>query len=137
MVKLFKLIDNITTAVDAVEGIEFVSDNLYNEITAYSAFIVDENVEIETVKIAINGQIYSSIMRTEFYLHVKYDGYTKAQFETLFVNVIKAIAALKSSTVFQDIKITDVKLLTPMQIGQEKTRTIFGTIEMMTKEAWV
>lgn len=134
---MFKLIDNITTAVDAVGGIEYVSDNLYNEITAWGAFIIDENVEIETVKITVNGQIYSAVMRTEFYLHVKYADYTKTQFETLFVNVIKAITALKSSSVFQDIKITDVKLLTPMQIGQEKTRTIFGTIEMMTKEAWV
>ena len=134
---MFKLIDNITAAADAVEGINFISDNLYDEITAYSAFIIDENVEIETIKITVNGQIYSAVMRTEFYLHVKYADYTKAQFETLFVNVIKAIAALKSSSVFQDIKITDVKLLTPMQIGQEKTRTIFGTIEMMTKEAWV
>jgi len=131
---LFELIDNITTAVDAVSGIEFVSDNLYNEITDYSAFIIDENVEMELGKISVNGQIYSATMRTEFYLHVKYDDYTKAEFKTLFVNVIKAIAAL---TVFQYISITDLHLLTPLQIGAEKTRTVFGTIEMLTKEAWV
>lgn len=131
---MFNLIDNITTAVDAVEGIEFVSDNLYEEPTAYSAFTIDENVEMELEKIAINGQIYNAIMRTQFYLNVKYADYTKAQFKTLFENVIKAIAAL---TVFQYIKVTDLHLLTPMQIGQEKTRTIFGTIEMYTKETWV
>ena len=131
---MFELIDNITTAVDAVSGIEFVSDNLYNDITAYSAFVIDENVEMDLGKISVNGQIYSATMRTEFYLHVKYDDYTKAQFKTLFVNVIKAIAAL---TVFQYISVTDLHLLTPLQIGAEKTRTIFGTIEMLTKEAWV
>ena len=131
---MFELIDDIKTAVDAVEDIEFVSDNLYDEITAFSAFIIDENVEMDLGKISINGQIYSAIMRTEFYLHVKYDDYTKAQFKTLFVNVIKAIADL---TVFQYINVTDLHLLTPLQIGAEKTRTLFGTIEMMTKEAWV
>jgi len=131
---LFDLIDNIKTAVDAVSGIEYVSDNLYDEITAYDAFIIDENVELELEKISINGQIYNATMRTEFYLHAKYATYTKAQFKTLFENVIKAIAAL---TDFQYIKVTNLKLLTPFQIGAEKTRTIFGTIEMMTKETWV
>ena len=38
---MFDLIDNITTAVDAVSGIEYVSDNLYDEITDFDAFIID------------------------------------------------------------------------------------------------
>ena len=131
---MFELIDNILTAVDAVSGIEYVSDIIADEITDYSAFIIDGDVELELEKISINGQIYSAIMRTEFYLHVKYDSYSKAQFKTLFENVIKAIAAL---TNFQYIKVTNLKTLMPFQIGREKTRTMFGTIEFMTKETWI
>ena len=131
---MFEKIDTVLTAVDAVSGIEYVSDIIADEITAYSAFVIDGDVELELEKISVNGQIYNATMRTEFYLHVKYDSYSKAQFKTLFENVIKAIAAL---TDFQYIKATDLKTLMPFQIGQEKTRTMFGTIEFLTKETWV
>ena len=139
MIKLFELIDNITTAVDAVTNIEYVSDNLYAEIPAdsFPAFIIDENVEMDMSKISVNGQIYIASMRTEFYLHVPYDSYSKAQFKTLYIAVLTAIGALQSNTVFQYINITDVHLLTPNQVGSEKTRTLFGTIEMMTKETFL
>lgn len=134
---MFELIDNITTAVDAVANIEQVADNLYTEIASFPAFVIDENVEMDMGKLSVNGQIYTAVMKTEFYLHVPYDSYTKAQFKTLYVAVLTAIGALQSNTVFQYINITDVHLLTPLQIGSEKTRTLFGTIEMMTKETFV
>ena len=134
---MFELLDTVRTAVDAVSGIEYTSDNLYDEITAYSAFIIDENIEVELEKIAINGQIYNAIMRADFYLHVIYANYTKTQLQTLFENVIKAIAATASSSGFKYIKVINIKQMTPFQIGSTKTRTIFGTIEFYTQENWV
>jgi len=131
---LFNKIDDVLTAVDAVSGIEYVADNVYTEITSFGAFIIDENVDVELEKLSVNGQIYNVRMVTDWYLHVVYADYTKAQFKTLLENVIKALAATSG---FNYIKIVDMKLLTPYQIGSTKTRTAFGTVEFFSKESWV
>ena len=47
---MFEKIDTILTAVDAVEGIEYVSDIIADEITAYSAFVIDGDVDIDDLK---------------------------------------------------------------------------------------
>lgn len=131
---MFNKIDDVLTAVDAVSGIEYVADNVYTEITSFGAFIIDENVDVELEKLSVNGQIYNVRMVTDWYLHVVYADYTKAQFKTLLENVIKALAATSG---FNYIKIVDMKLLTPYQIGSTKTRTAFGTVEFFSKESWV
>lgn len=131
---MFEKIDDILTAVDAVSGINYVADNLYEEPTAFGVFIIDENVAVELEKISVNGQIYNARMICDWYLHVNYDDYTKAQFKTLLENVIKAVAATSG---FNYIRFIDMKLLTPYQVGSTKTRTAFGTVELFTKESWV
>lgn len=131
---MFDKVDDILTAVDAVTGINYVADNLYEEPTDFGAFIIDENVDVELEKISVNGQIYNVKMICDWYLHVVYADYTKAQFKTLLENVIKAAAATSG---FNYIRFIDMKLLTPYQVGSTKTRTAFGTVELFTKESWV
>jgi hypothetical protein len=130
---LFDKLETIRLAVADVDGIEYTSNNIHDEITDYPAYQVEDNVEVDLLKIAVNGQIYNATMRFNFWVHTNFDDYTDEETLTLFEEVFKAIAA---TTGVNYITVTKGRR-TFWQMGSYKTRSITATVEILTKESWV
>jgi hypothetical protein len=129
---LFSKLDTIKTAVETVEAIKYAANETHSEIPDYPAYQVEDNVDVELEKIAVNGQIYNATMRFPFWLHVPIE-WTETELMSLFDSVIQAIAGVSGVNY---VKVTKGRR-TFWQMGSYKTRSISATVEILTKEAWV
>lgn len=130
---MFDKIDAIIAKVTTdITTLKYISDNDYDEITAYPAFVLANVHDFELEKISINGQIYNSRLKIHFFLFADID-MTSANFKTLAESVIKSIAG---TTGFEYIRFLNLRL-TDWQIGANKVRGLDSYVELLSREAWV
>ncbi len=131
---MFDKIDDIHTNVLALEDIEATKDNREEEPTTFPVFMTDSGIDVELEKIAAgpSAQIYNAKMKLEFWLLADY-GMTRADFKTLYEDVIKAVAATSG---FSDVRFSNV-VGTKWEVNGRECRCFQGVIELLTRENWV
>ena len=125
-------IDEILTQIRTVPAFKYVSDNQHEEINDYPAAVLEDEINIDLEKLAVNGQIYNGKMSFTLWLHFPVE-WSRDQIATEFDLIVKALTTVSGVNYIKILRLRR----TFWQIGSIKTRSVSATIEFLTREAWV